>query len=153
MKKRLRNFLKLALVLLPCLTWGESLYSQGRFSASAGWGYYELTNIGIQWNYSEISTLSLYAGYNFGTNDRTSWSAGLSFDQTYRKPLFWKIKAGYSLGAIYWSNDDDLYHFTNISLPVMPLLAYPVSPVLTLRVEGGVIFTAVLESDRSIPNM
>jgi hypothetical protein len=122
--------------------------AQGKFSVTAGWGYYELTNIGVQWNISEISSLSVFCGTNFGLNDRKLWSAGLSFDQTFQKTLFWKLKPGYSFGTYYWTSDDDLYYFSSMSLPVMILLSYPVSPALSLRAEGGWIFNYVIDSDR-----
>ena len=124
------------------------LYAKGRFSVTAGWGYYELTNIGAQWNISEISSLAVFGGTNFGLNDKKLWSAGLSFDQTFRKTLFWKLKPGYSFGTYYCTSDDDLYFFSSLSLPVMILLSYPFSPALSLRLEGGGVFNAVLVSDR-----
>lgn len=138
-----------ACVLFILLFAGSTFLSaQSKFSVTGGWGYYELTNVGVQWNISKVSSLSLYGGTNFGFRDYKSWSAGLSFDQTFQKPLFWKLKPGYSLGFLYWTRDDEWYYFENISIPVMALLAYPVSESVSARVEGGVIFTSVLLSDR-----
>lgn len=128
--------------------YSDPVSGQGRFSVTAGWGYYELTNIGAQWNISEISSLSVFGGTNFGLNDRKLWSSGLSFDQTFRKPLFWKLKPGYSFGTYYCTSDDDLYYFSSLSFPVMILLAYPVSPSLSLRAEGGCIFNYIKDSER-----
>lgn len=136
------------LFLLLFLLCSNLIFAQSKFSITEGWGYYELTNIGARWNFSEISSLWLYGGTNFGLNDKTSWSAGLTFDQTFRKPLFWKLKPGYSLGALYWTSDDDLYYFKTLSFPVMLLLSCPVSKSLAFRVESGGIFNAVLQSDR-----
>ena len=124
------------------------IFAQSKFSLSGGWGYYERINIGAQWNFSKVSSLSLYGGTNFGLNENTAWTAGLSFDQTFQKPIVWKLKPGYSLGLLYWTSDDDLYYFKNISFPVMALLAYPVSNRIYLRAECGLIFTAVMQSDR-----
>jgi hypothetical protein len=124
------------------------LSAQSKFSLTGGWGYYELINIGVQWNINEISSLSLYGGTNLFISDNRSWTAGLSFDQTFKRPIVWKLKPGYSLGLLYWTSDDDLYYFRNISFPAMALLAYPLSRSLTVKAEGGVIFTSVLESDR-----
>jgi hypothetical protein len=123
-------------------------FAQSKFSLTGGWGYYERINIGAQWNFSKVSSLSLYGGTNFGLNDNTAWTAGLSFDQTFQKPIVWKLKPGYSLGLLYWTSDDDLYYFKNMSFPVMALLSYPVSNRIYLRAEGGLIFTAVMQSDR-----
>ena len=79
----------------------NNLSAQSKFSATAGWGYYELVNIGAQWNMTQISSLSLYAGANMGSKEKQQWSAGLSFDQTFRKPIVWKHKTrmvrGYTL--------------------------------------------------------
>jgi len=124
------------------------LNAQGKVSITEGWGYYELTNIGVRWNFSEISSLWLYGGTNFGLNNKTLWSAGLTFDQTFRKPLFWKLKPGYSLGALYWTSNDELYYFSTLSLPAMVFLVYPISESFMVRAEGGGVFNAVLSSDR-----
>ena len=45
-------------------------------------------------------------------------------------------------------HNDELYLFRSVSFPVMALLAYPISKLLTLRLEGGAVLTSVLESDR-----
>ena len=121
---------------------------QGKISVTAGAGFYELFNAGIQWNYGEISSLSVYGGYNFGINDVTQWSAGIAFDQTYRKPVLWKIRAGYSLGALLWTSDDERYYFSNVAFPFMALLAFPVSGAITIRAEGGMIINVPVVSER-----
>jgi hypothetical protein len=139
-----RFFLFLTLLLFG----SQFLSAQGKFSATAGWGYYELVNIGAQWNMTQISSLSLYAGGNMGPKEKQQWSAGLSFDQTYRKPIVWKIKPGWSVGTLYWTSNDDLYYFKNLAFPFMALLAWPASSSLSLRAEGGILFNAVLQSDR-----
>jgi hypothetical protein len=118
------------------------------FSLTAGLGKYELFNVGAQWNFSKRSSFSIYGGSNLGLNNETSWSAGISYDEVFLKPRNWKLKPGYSLGAIFWTNEDELYLFRTLSLPVMAMLAYPISPSLVIRLEGGVIYSSVLESDR-----
>lgn len=118
------------------------------FSLTAGWGLYELLNIGGQWNFAKRSSLSVFAGSNFGLNDKKQWSAGLYFDQVFLKSIIWKLKPGYSLGTTFWTQDDELYFFQTLSIPFMALLAYPVSPFFTIRAEGGVIFSSVLVADR-----
>jgi hypothetical protein len=145
MKKMTRKFYLLEILLvLSC----NFLSAQSKFSLTEGWGYYELSNIGVRWNFSETSSLWLYGGTNFGFNDQTLWSAGLTFDQTAPKPLFRKMKPGYSFGVLYWSSNDDLYYFKTISFPVMLHLLYPISKSYSLRIDGGGIFNAVLISDR-----
>jgi hypothetical protein len=140
--------LKLSLFFILFFTGNGLICAQNKFSLSGGWGYYERINIGAQWNFSNVSSLSLYGGSNFGLNDNTAWTAGLSFDQIFQKPIIWKLKPGYSLGLLYWTSDDDLYYFKNMSFPVMALLSYPISDKVYLRAEGGIIFTAVIQSDR-----
>ncbi len=125
-----------------------NLHAQKGFSLTAGMGKYELTNIGVQWNCSSNHSLSVFAGSNFGLNDNTSWSTGLSFNHVFRKPVNWKVKPGYSLGTIYWTHNDDLYFFKTLSFPFVLLLEYPVTPALKVQAEGGVIFGTVLLSDR-----
>jgi hypothetical protein len=125
-----------------------NLPAQSGFSLTAGIGKYELLNIGGQWNFAKRSSLSVFAGSNLGVNNKKAWAGGIYFDQVFIKPVNWKIKPGYSLGAIYWTQDDELYYFRTLSIPFMALLAYPVLPVLTVRAEGGIIFSSVLSSDR-----
>jgi hypothetical protein len=145
MKEIRRRWYFLVTLLFLC---SNFLSAQNKFSFTAGWGYYELSNIGARWNFSEISSLWLYGGTNFGLNDKTLWSAGLTFDQTSTEPFFWNLKPGYSFGALYWSSDDELYYFRTLSFPVMILLAYPISESFVVRAEGGGLFNAVLQSDR-----
>ena len=148
-RKAKRNYSVILRVfnIAPCME--QSLLSaQSKFSATAGWGYYELVNIGAQWNITQISSLSVYAGANMGTKEKQLWSAGLSFDQTFLKPIVWKLRPGYSLGMLYWTSNDDLYYFKNLAFPFMALLAYPISNAVTFRAEGGMILNAILESDR-----
>jgi hypothetical protein len=141
------GFKALMLILMLFVT-SSIMSGQQKFSLSAGWGFYEAANIGVQWNISDVSSLSLYGGTNFGLNSTTVWTAGLSFAQTFRKPIIWKLRPGYSLGLLYWTSDDELYYFKNLSFPLMIGLTYPVSEKLSVRAEGGAIFTSVMQSDR-----
>lgn len=122
--------------------------AQNKFSISGGWGYYERVNIGAHWNFSGSSSVSLHGGSSFRFKDNTAYSAGLSFNQTFQKPVFWNLKPGYSMGLLSWTNEDDLYYFKSLSFPFMSHLDYPVSKLISARVEGGVIFNMVTESDR-----
>ncbi len=126
----------------------DKLSAQDKFSVSAGWGYYDLTNVGLHWNSSAASSFSIYGGTNFAMGDTRYWSLGLSYAHVYQKPLIWNIRAGYSLGTIYWTSDDELYNFTNLAFPFMALIEYPLSKAFTARLEGGILFNAVLTSDR-----
>jgi len=146
--KSVRKYLSYFALFLLFAAGSDSLAAQDKFSVSGGLGYYELTNIGFHWNSSAASSFSIYGGTNFGMGNTRYLSLGLSFAHVYQKPLFWKIKAGYSLGLIYWTSDDDLYNFTNLALPLMALLEYPLSKSFKIRAEGGILFNAVLTSDR-----
>ncbi|MFN8135834.1 MAG: hypothetical protein U0Z17_11640 [Bacteroidales bacterium] len=136
-------FILLLLLLLP-----PGLMAQKSFSVSAGWGVYELVNVGGQWNYSKKSSLSFFAGSNFGIDNNTQWSAGTAFVHIFRKPASWKLKPGYSLGATFWTRDDELYLFKTLSFPIMGVLSYPLSASLSIRAEGGLVLSTVLASDR-----
>jgi hypothetical protein len=143
------NNIKVKFLIIILLTInGNVMKAQSKFSVTAGLGYYEMANLGAQWNISEISSLSVFGGTNFGLNDKKLWATGISFDQTFRKPLFWKLKPGYSIGTYYWTSDDELYYFSSLAFPIMVLLSYPVSKSLSFRIEGGGIFNAVQVSDR-----
>ncbi len=125
-----------------------NLNAQKGFSLTGGLGIYELANVGVQWNFSPISSLSAFAGTNLGLNNNTAWATGLSFNQIFRKPENLKLKPGYSLGTIFWTHNDDLYLFKTMTFPVMALLEYPLTPLLKVRAEGGIVFSKVLQSDR-----
>ncbi|TNF42796.1 MAG: hypothetical protein EP310_05490 [Bacteroidetes bacterium] len=129
------------------LTMG-SITAQNGFSFISGLGRYDLANIGTQWNFSERSSFEVNGGTNFGLNNKTLWSGGLSFNQVFLKPRDWKIKPGYSVGVTYWTQNDELYLFQSLSMPAKALLAYRISGNIQARVEGGIIFSTVLTSDR-----
>jgi hypothetical protein len=145
MKEIVKRYYLLLILLFVSRTF---ICAQSKLSITEGWGYYELTNVGARWNFSEKNSLWLYGGTNFGFNDKTLWSAGLTFDHTYKKPLFWKLKPGFSLGTLYWTSNDELYYFKTLSLPAMVFLVYPISESFMVRAEGGGVFNAVLSSDR-----
>jgi hypothetical protein len=125
-----------------------NLNAQEKFSLSGGWGYYELVNLGLHWNISETSSIRASAGTNFNFSDEKEFSAGLSFEHAYRKPVVWKIRSGYSIGTIFWTHDDDLYTFRNLSFPFMALLDYNLTRTLIVRAEGGIILNTTLVSER-----
>ena len=64
------NYCKYFIIILLLFTWSRFSFAQSKFSATAGWGYYELVNIGAQWNIAQISSLSVYAGANMGTKEK-----------------------------------------------------------------------------------
>lgn len=122
--------------------------AQNNLSITAGIGFYDLANVGTSWKFTKRSSVSVYAGSNFGLNNKTLWSVGLTFDQIFLKPTNWKVKAGYSVSALYWTQNDDLYKFKNLSFPLMLLLSYDINSFLTIRGESGLNLTSVLESER-----
>jgi len=126
----------------------KTLSAQGKISVAAGWGYYELTNIGVGWNISESSSLSLFAGTNFNINDKKLFTAGLSYGHSFPGNLIGKLRPGYSIGAYYWISDDELYYFSSLAFPAMIMVTYPVSESVLIRAEGGGVFNAVMVSDR-----
>ena len=144
---KIKSIIGMVVVLL-CIQVPNSLQAQNGFSITSGIGGYELASIGTQWNYSKTSSVEFSIGSNFGLNEETLWSTGLTFNQVFQKPQNWKIKPGYSLGLLYWTQDDDLYLFKTVSLPVMLLAAYRISENLQVRLEGGMLFSTVVSSER-----
>ena len=135
-------------VLLVVLTATSSAFAQERFTLSAGYGYYEAINAGINWHYSEKSSVGIYLGTNFGLDNRNVWSMGLDYSHVYLKPLFWKLQPGFSFQPQYWTQDDDNYQFANIALLMHAVLQYPISESLKINVEGGGALNYATETDR-----
>lgn len=147
LNRKYKQYLAFWVAVLLLLASGN-LHAQKGFSLTTGVGKYDLANVGVQWNCSNISSFSAFAGSNFGLNNNTAWAAGLSFNQVFRKPANWKVKPGYSLGTILWTHNDDLYFFKTMSFPILALLEYPLTSNLKIRVEGGIVFSTVMQSDR-----
>ena len=132
-------------LLLSFLT--HANYSQSSFSATAGVGFYELVNVGLEWKYSKISSLNLFVGNNFSSNPK-SWSTGGGFNQVFPNKKLGKFRLGYAISAIYWNYDDELYFFESISFQLMPSVSYLLNKKLSFRLEGGVNMTYTLTTDR-----
>jgi hypothetical protein len=141
--------IKLVTLISILLAVNTSLFAGGKFSLTGGWGNYNMVNVGTQWNFTERSSLSTFVGSSLGWNGNTGWATGLSFEQVFLKSIIhWKIKPGYSLGTIYWTQNDELYYFETFSFPAMVILAYPISSKISIHAEGGGIMNAVQTSDR-----
>ena len=136
------------ILLLSVISFSSVCFAQSHFSVIGGYGHYELANLGIEWKFSKHSSIAAYAGYNFEVKDVTALATGLSFNQTFDKPIFSKILIGYTISTIYWVHDDALYNFKNLSFELMPSFSYPISKRLTGRAEAGVTLTYSLASDR-----
>jgi len=137
------------IVFIFILLTTSNLNAQNEFSGSLGAGKYELINAGVQWKFAQTLSLKAYAGTNFGVDDKQLYAGGLSFIQVFQKSILnWKIKPGYSVGAVYWTQDDELYYFETLSFPIMVLVEYPVLPNLAIRIEGGFVLSQNLVSDR-----
>jgi len=142
------SFLKIQFIGILILIF-SNVFAGGNFSLTTGYGNYSLVNIGTQWNFSEKSSLSVFYGSNLNINNISSWSTGISYEMVAKQSVVkWRIKPGFSLGSIYWIQDDDLYYFETISFPLMALFEYPISPKMKVRAEGGGIYNSVLTSDR-----
>jgi len=137
------------IVFIFILLTTSNLNAQNEYSISCGAGKYELINAGVQWKFAKTVSLAAFAGTNFGADDKQLYAGGLTFNQVFQKALLnWKIKPGYSIGAVYWTQDDDLYYFETLSFPLMVLAEYPILPSLRIRIEGGVVLSQNLVSDR-----
>lgn len=141
--------MKLVASIILLLAVNPSLSAGGKFSLTGGWGNYNLVNVGAQWNYSERSSITAFGGSSLGYNGNTGWTTGLSFEQVFLKSIIhYKIKPGYSVGAMFWTQNDELYYFETISFPIMAILAYPISSRISIHAEGGAILNSVQTSDR-----
>jgi hypothetical protein len=136
------------LILLLLVMVYSSLSAQSNFSVTAGLSKYELTNFGIQWHVSDEAALSFAIGSNFGINETVSWSVGGGINEIFGIKQGWTLKPGYSLNMTYWTREDDLYRFEAISMPLMFILAYPISKKMEVQVSGGGIGTYTITSDR-----
>lgn len=137
-------------ILIPGIFFRAS--AQKSFDVTAGIGYYELTHVGIAWNYSQKSALGLYGGTNFNREGIELTSIGLSYSHVYRKPLFWKLQPGFSLKAQYWDQDDDNYYFNNASFLFQGSMTYPFTDRLRVGLEGGGVLNFALETERKQNN-
>lgn len=126
----------------------SNLDAQNGFALKAGVGKYELVNVGMQLNYAKTGYVSMHAGTDFGFNRSVQFNFGILAGQVFRKPAYWKIKPGYSLGLILWTHNDEDYFFRSLSFPAMLLVSYPVTSKLTVNIEGGVAFNLTLTADR-----
>jgi hypothetical protein len=125
-----------------------NVFAQKGFDLDAGIGFYELTHVGMNWNYSAKSSVGLYMGTNFNLKEEQLRCIGLSYSHIYLKSLFWKIRPGFSIKPQYWTQDDENYTFSNMAFLFQGVLSYPVHDRLSLKLEGGGVFNSVLETDR-----
>lgn len=130
-----------------CLLFLTPAWSQQSWDAECGLGYYELAHAGVHWNYSKKSSLEIYVGTNFNLNNMKMFSAGLGYHQVFIKPIFWKIRLGYSLKAQYWSQDDDEYFFSNFGVIGEAGLYIQFGRILA-GAEGGGILNYALQTER-----
>jgi hypothetical protein len=122
--------------------------AQPHFVLTAGYGYYELLNAGAAWKYSEKSSIGAFYGTTLNYNDNKRRSFGLFYNHIYTKPVVWKIKPGFSFKALYWTQDDLDYFFSNAAFIGSIALNYDLSSRLNLLFEGGGVFNYVIETDR-----
>ncbi len=116
------------------------------FSAQAGWGYYEVTHLGVAWHVDPRAAFAAFGGYG-AAGGATTWSAGLSFAHALFGPL-WTLQPGWSLKAIAWTRSDANYDWTALSVVLGATLAKDLGPRLRLTLDGGVALTGALQSDR-----
>lgn len=135
-------------ILLTMFTTAGTAFAQDRFSFSTGYGYYETINAGVNWHWSEKSSMGIYAGTNFGLNDRRIRSIGVDYSRIYPNELFWKLRPGFSLQGQYWSQDDENYWFGNVALLMHGVLQYPISQTLQVNLEGGGVLNYATDTDR-----
>lgn len=136
------------LIVLTVSVISTTSYAQHSVDFTGGIGYYELTHVGINWNYSPKSSIGLYVGTNFHLKDEQLRCIGLSYTHIYLKPLFWKIRPGFSIKPQYWTQDDENYNFSNVAFLFQGVLSYPVNEKLELSLEGGGVLNIILGTER-----
>ena len=143
-----RNELEKVIIFFLISLITSTIWAQKGFGLRAGIGSYDLGNAGIRYQVSKRSSFEITGGTNFGLNNKTQWSTGLYYNQVFLKSVVWKIRPGYSIGALYWTLEDDFYYFKTITAPVSALLVYPLTSFLIIRIENGIAFNKVAESTR-----
>lgn len=142
------NGLRVVLICGMLLILSLNSLAQSKFDLSAGIGYYELTHVGINWDYSSTSSAGIYVGTNFHLKEEQLRCIGLSYTHLFLKPLFWKIRPGFSIKPQYWKQDDQNYNFSNMTFLFQGVLSYPFHDRLSLNLEGGGVLNYVLETER-----
>ncbi|BDG05609.1 hypothetical protein [Anaeromyxobacter oryzae] len=116
------------------------------FAVQGGWGYYEVTHVGVSYHLDERAAVALFGGYGVAGGAHTT-TIGATFSHALFRP-FWTLEPGWDLKAIYWTRSDPSYDWTNLSFVLGAYLAKALGPRLRLALDGGVALTGVLESDR-----
>jgi hypothetical protein len=112
-----------------------------------GAGYFEALHAGAAWHVNPNHTLGLFAGTNFGVPPANVNTLGLD----------WRYRLDRDLGGLapallvrtlYWTQQDDLYHWTLLSAEVGGSLTRELAPGTSLTLDVAAVRTFVIESDR-----
>jgi hypothetical protein len=120
-------------------------WSRKGFALTAGWGYYEVTHVGVSYRL-ETAAFALFGGYG-AADDADTVTVGASFSHDLFDRV-WSLQPGWNLKAIYWTRSDADYDWKNLTLVLGAYLAKDLGRNLRLALDGGVALTGALESER-----
>jgi hypothetical protein len=116
------------------------------FALLAGWGYYEVSHLGVSYHANERAAFALFGGYGVGRSEQGA-TVGAVFSHALFGPLR-TLQPGWNLKAIYWRQSDDYYRWQDLSIVLGAYLEKDLGRGLRLALDGGVALTFALESDR-----
>lgn len=119
---------------------------KNRFSVEVGWGYYEVTHVGVGWHLADTAVLDLFAGGGLAWDARTV-SVGLGFRHDLF-PRFWNVQAGWDVKTLYWTQSDSSYDWKNMSVVFGGYVVRELDSRLAIKVDGGAALSFALQSDR-----
>jgi hypothetical protein len=120
--------------------------SRRGFSATAGWGYYEVSHVGVAYHVAETAAFELFGGLGFaGEGQKTS--VGLGFSHALGG-LIRTMEWGWDVKTIYWTQSDSNYDWKMFSMVLGGYLLRDLNPRLSLKLDAGVALTAALDSTR-----
>jgi len=141
------------LLLVPCSGWAQGATSDSPAPPSmkggalhAGWGYYEVTHLGLAYHVDDRAAFELFGGAGLAGSARTM-SLGAAFSHALGGPI-WTVEWGWDLKAIYWTQSDTNYDWKNVSLVLGGYLTKEIDPQFWLRLDAGVALSGALDSTR-----
>ena len=124
----------------------EPALSARRFALQAGWGYYEVSHLGVAYHVDPRASVALFGGYGTGGSADTV-TVGASFSHALFGPVA-TLQPGWDLKAIYWTRSDPNYDWKVASFVLGAYLAKDLTDRVRLALDGGVALSVALESTR-----
>jgi hypothetical protein len=112
-----------------------------------GAGYFEALHVGAAWHVNPNHTLGLFAGTNFGVPPANVNTLGLDWRYRLDRDLG-GLAPSLLLRALYWTQQDEFYHWKLLSAEVGGSLTREIAPGTSVSLDAAAVRTFVLESDR-----